>query len=253
VRTVLAALALAVLGGGAPAQAATPLARTQFESAVALAGDRIEPGLAPRELGLPPFAITAAYAGDLVAYTLVDSTRRLVVRNWRTGAERAVALPEDSVSLHVRANGTVLVGEDGGGVLEVSPAGVRRRLSRTGTAPVYARRAHRLRLFLGDEGKPVLRRNRRVPLILRCVAAAPPGCRGTLRLSLYVPSRGVTETVRFAIPAGQRRRLTRAASAAALREDRHREDGVALNVRAMAVEPAGRRSVLADGVVVAVG
>jgi hypothetical protein len=91
-----------------------------------------------------------------------------------------------------------------------------------------------------------MRRDGRVPVTLRCVAAAPPGCRGTVRIDLVEGSpRGRDSSrVRFRIPAGRVHRLaprlTRGGRRAAAR------DGAAV-VTAVAVDPAGRRSVLADG------
>jgi hypothetical protein len=116
----------------------------------------------------------------------------------------------------------------------------------------------RSELFLDDAGpSPALDRRRRVPLTLRCIAAAPPGCRGTLRLRLADdPSREAARPLRFRIPAGRSQRLaprlTRLGYRAAIAEARAGLGGAALEVDAVAVDPAGRRSRLRDGYVIEV-
>lgn len=116
----------------------------------------------------------------------------------------------------------------------------------------------RSELFLDDYGgSPVLDRSRRVPLTLRCIAAAPPGCRGTVRLQFADgPAGNASAPLRFRIPAGRSRRLaprlTRRAYRAAIREARQGMGGAALVVYATAVDPSGRRSRLSDGYAVEV-
>lgn len=84
-----------------------------------------------------------------------------------------------------------------------------------------------------------IRRDRTVPVRLRCVAA-PRACRGTLHLTFGRRASGRSTAVRFSIPAGRRAtlapRLTRAAYAAA-----RRRDDAPLAVDAVTVDPGGRR------------
>jgi hypothetical protein len=98
--------------------------------------------------------------------------------------------------------------------------------------------------------QPALTRSRRVPFILRCIAAAPAGCRGTVRLR-DEEGAAASSPVRFRIPVGRRRRIvarvTPRAYRAALREGREGIGGSFFVVEATAVDPAGRRSVLSDG------
>jgi len=74
-------------------------------------------------------------AGDLAA---IAQERRLVVRDWRTGAERAVTLPDKLDSVDLCADGTAVAGMEGGGIYTISPAGAVRRVSRTGDYPRFA-------------------------------------------------------------------------------------------------------------------
>ena len=282
-----------------------------------------EPGAEPRRLDLPKEAIMAVFTGDVVAYPLPergqpedDEPRRLVVRNWRTGEQRFTARIREGIeALDVRADGRVVLNEDGGGILEVRDGRVR-RLTRSGVQPqyagdriVYVRHAGRegderlkvlepdgrVRAFgiptaevkgLVTDGERVLwsangcllvasvggsaarepgpgpcprselfldrgegaamRPDGRVPLTLRCIAAAPSGCRGTVRVALMDPSPPGPDstTVGFRIPAGRSQRLAPRLSARARRAAAR--DGAAV-VKAVAVDPAGRRSVLEDG------
>ena len=284
-----------------------------------------EPGATDRAVDVPLNLATPALAGDLVAYAVPegDEPRRLVVRNWRTGEQRAaVSVPRGVVALDLRADGAVVVEQQGGGLLELRGSRLH-RLTRGGADPAYAgerivfvqgseiegdRRlavvepggrvralgapsaeidgfvaddAHvlwsangcllvadvtsraaagpaagpcpRSELLLDDSGpSPILDRSRRVPLRLRCVAAAPPGCRGTLRLEL-VDGKPVkaSKSLRFRIGAGRTRRLvprlTRRGYAAAIRQARAGFGGAGLQVEAVAVDPAGRRSRLSEG------
>ncbi len=290
-----------------------------------------EPNAAPREIELPPEVITTVFAGDLVAYAVPvkgqpsdDEPRRLVVRNWRTGAQRSTAVIRAGIEdIDLRPDGRVVLNEDGGGLIELRDGSTQRRLTRTGIAPAYVgdrivfvRQAERegdermavvepdgrvrgigvptariagfdvdgsrvlwsgngcllvadvvakaaaapgpgpcprSEIFLDDLGpSPVLDRSRRVPLTLRCIAAAPPGCRGTVRLRFADGLTGnASASLRFRILAGRSRRLaprlTRRAYRAAIRESREGIGGAALVVHASAVDPAGRRSRLSDG------
>ena len=108
----------------------------------------------------------------------------------------------------------------------------------------------RSELYLDDRHYAALGPDRRVPLTLRCIAAAPAGCVGSVRVKL-ADGPGGTERLRFRIPAGRSKRLaprlTRRAHRAALRQDRAGIGGVALGVEAVAVDPDGRRTVLSDG------
>lgn len=95
----------------------------------------------------------------------------------------------------------------------------------------------------GDEvPQPVLGRDRIVRVPLRCVAAAPQGCRGRV-VSLRYP----TEPKAFRIPVGALRRvpvrLTPRGYAEVLRIARS-GNGTSFGVRASTTDPAGRRSIL---------
>lgn len=285
-----------------------------------------EPGREPLAVALPEGSYVAAFAGDLLAYTrrgpgqpAGDEDRVLVVAEWRTGVTRTrTAVPGGIESVDLAADGSALVGEDGGGVLEVAPgrAGMR-RISRNGLLPQFAGRAAvylrsgpregddrlaiaapgaaprpfgvpsaRIESFATDERRVVwtangcvltapldapaaaapdpgpcprselhfddelsqrVGRDGRVPLLLRCVAAAPPGCVGRVELRSE-RERGLG-AARFTIPAGTRRRvvvrLGRKGVARVRRESRDGFGGL-LTVRAVSLDPEGRRSVLRD-------
>jgi len=83
--------------------------------------------------GLP--GLVDDVAGDLYA---LSGARRLVIRNWRTGAERAIAMPRRPEWVELRTDGAALVGLHSGGVLAVSPQGAIRRVSRSGGSPRFA-------------------------------------------------------------------------------------------------------------------
>ncbi|CAA9483695.1 MAG: hypothetical protein AVDCRST_MAG30-951 [uncultured Solirubrobacteraceae bacterium] len=287
-----------------------------------------EPGREPLAVTLPEDSSVDAFAGDLIAYTrrgpgqpAGDEDRVLVVAEWRTGAIRSrTPVPGGIESVDVAADGSALVGEDGGGVLEVAPGGAGvRRISRDGLRPQFAGRAAvylrsgpregddrlaiaapgaaprpfgvrsaeigsfaaderrvvwaangcvlsapldapaaaapdpgpcpRSELYFDDELSQRVGRDGRVPLLLRCIAAAPPGCVGRVELRGDAGDRRLG-SARFAIPAATRRRivvrLDRRARAAVRRESRLGL-GAGLEVRAVTVDPDGRRSVLTDG------
>ena len=289
-----------------------------------------EAGQEPLEVSRSRRAVGGVFAGDLVAFGVPEPRRtgdgeaaRLVVQEWRTGTERAsMLIPGGVVGLDLRPDGRAVIGEDGGGLVEMAPGGTAlRQLSRDGKDPVYAgdrvvffregrregderlavvepsgevrpfgvptarmegydaddRRvlwaAHgcllvadlsepaaaapgpgicpRTELVMEDEAVPRVGRDRRVRLVLRCVAAPEPGCRGTVRLRLddVRGSPAAAPPKRFRIPAGRRRRivvrLTRRGYRA-LRREAKGEFGGAFQVRAVTVDPAGRRSVLKD-------
>lgn len=175
-----------------------------------------EPGAEPSEVPLPQSGLySAVFAGDLVAYAVPapgqpgdDEPRRLVVAEWRTGRRLAVVRIRGGVeSLALASDGRVIVGEDGGGLVEVAPgAGGVRRLSRVGTGPVLAGRT----------------------VVARREAASD----GRVTLLAIGPDRRVR---RFGVPA------------ASIDAGLVRGEGELLVVRAVAVDPAGRRTVLRDG------
>ncbi len=82
-------------------------------------------------------AIGADFAGDLVAY---ETGNRLIVRDWRTGAQRTAAkLPDDFVaSIDLRDDGRAVVATDEGELFDVPPGGVARRLARNAGKPRFA-------------------------------------------------------------------------------------------------------------------
>jgi len=107
-----------------------------------------EPGRPPRKLVLTALeSLTAVFAGELVAYTAPhpgdasDSEERtLVLAAWRSGRLlRRIVLPDGVETLDLRADGSVAVGLDAGGVLEVRPDRARPRIvSKDGVRPVFA-------------------------------------------------------------------------------------------------------------------
>jgi hypothetical protein len=95
----------------------------------------IEPGAAPRALGLPGDADTLAYDGDLIAYNTGDTN--VTVHNWRTGADRVITLFDPPDRLDVRADGAV-VASTHAGIYTVAPDGPPLLLSRTGESAQFA-------------------------------------------------------------------------------------------------------------------
>src|SRR3954466_12881665 len=95
----------------------------------------IEPGVSPRPLGLPGDANTLAYDGDLIAYNNGDTN--VTVHNWRTGADRAVILPDSPDWLDVRADGSLVVSTHSG-IYTAAPDGPPVLLSRTGERAQFA-------------------------------------------------------------------------------------------------------------------
>ena len=102
----------------------------------------------------------------------------------------------------------------------------------------------RSELFFDDELGERADRRGRVAVLLRCVAAAAPGCRGTVRLLDDSGGRAVAASTvaRFQIPAGQRRRLavrlTRRGRALVGRDG---GDLLTLSTTAVAADGAARR------------
>ena len=284
-----------------------------------------DPGAEPVAVPEPDGVYGTDFAGDLIAYTMPvrgqpadDDPRRVVIRNWRTGAQVATAVLRGGIEAYdLRPDGGVVLSQEGGGVHVVRPGAAPRELTRRGTearwagehilfragdgrlrvidpggrardfgapsaliesfvtddrrvlwgangcllvADVTARAARapapgpcpRSEVAMRD-GQPLVNRSRRVPVRLRCVAAAPPGCRGTLRLELDYAAQPLVASrrLRFHIPTGRARwlrpRLTRRAWAAARREARTGIGGAGMQVVAVTVDPAGRRSRLSDG------
>lgn len=109
----------------------------------------------------------------------------------------------------------------------------------------------RAELAIRDDRTHVIGPSRRLRVAVRCVAAPPPGCRGTLRLRyhgrrVHAPA---SRRVRFRVPTGAGRRVPVRLTARGYRNVRrqHREEGVVVDVRTVTVDPAGRRSVLDRG------
>jgi hypothetical protein len=67
-----------------------------------------------------------------------EDEHTLVIRNWRTGAQRSVDLGDGATSADVRPDGTAVVGFDGGGILRVAPDGTPSVVSRSGERPKLA-------------------------------------------------------------------------------------------------------------------
>ncbi len=92
----------------------------------------------PRTLPFPAGrdALGAVFAGDLVAYATDD---RLVVRDWRTGAQRTAATLSGFVAwIDLRDDGRALVGTDDGELFDVPAGGVPRRIARDAGKPHFA-------------------------------------------------------------------------------------------------------------------
>jgi hypothetical protein len=88
----------------------------------------------PRELGRTTEDVRpVAYAGDFEAY--VEGFKRVVVRNWRTGEQRVLAVPGPD-SVDVREDGAVLVSGDD--IRVVSPSGEVTRISEHGYGARWA-------------------------------------------------------------------------------------------------------------------
>lgn len=124
------------------------------------------------------------------------------------------------------------------------------------TAPLTARAASapaagpcpRSEVLLEGDGRLRIGRDRRTTLPLRCIAAPPPGCRGTVRV-FGEDSPRTAGYVRFRIPRGARGvtiRLNREGYRFVRRDEL--DGGAVLVIRATVVDPAGRRSTLESGV-----
>ena len=83
---------------------------------------------------LPGYVV--GFAGDLVAYA--TDARRLVLRNWRTGAERVLAMRGQIVSFDLRADGAAVADLGDGTVLATSAAGAVTRVTTNGEQPRWA-------------------------------------------------------------------------------------------------------------------
>jgi hypothetical protein len=264
-----------------------------------------------REGGGPPRVLETqrgdgvpAFAGDMEAVSAGKDAHTLVIRNWRTGAQRRVDLGDGAQAVDVRADGTAVVGFDGGGVSLIAPGGTPSVVSRRGEGPRFA--GERIvyldgeRLMVVDPGakpRPIgvpsasiedfdaderhvlwtanrcllvadltapaaeapdpgvcartefeidphavtlrIRRDGRVSIRVRCVAA-PGACRGKLRVS--AGSRRSAPR-RVSMKPGERARLTLRLPRAALRGRGWKN----LAVRAVLVDPDGRRTIVARG------
>jgi hypothetical protein len=92
-----------------------------------------------------------------------------------------------------------------------------------------------------EDIRPVIKRDRKVRIHLRCVAA-PAACRGTMRVSLF--RHGFTAPVRFSIAVGKRATLTATLSRAQLRAARAHRFDLTIGVSAVTTDPDGRRRIL---------
>jgi hypothetical protein len=86
---------------------------------------------------------------------------------------------------------------------------------------------------------PVIKRDRKVRIHVRCVAA-PITCRGRMRVELH----GLTAPARFSIPVGQRTTLTARLSRAQLRAVRRTSTDLTVGVNTVTTDPDGRRHIL---------
>lgn len=97
-----------------------------------------EHGRPPRPIRLPANLLQTDFAGDLVAYP-TPGTKRLVVRNWRTGRRQSVtAVPSEVESLDLAADGRVLISDDDANVSEIRPGRGLRQVTRSGALARYA-------------------------------------------------------------------------------------------------------------------
>ena len=110
----------------------------------------------------------------------------------------------------------------------------------------------RSEVHLPDEISRV-KRGRRVRVRVDCVAAPPPGCRGTLTLVSLFRGPRLAKPLRFRIPVGHRARLrvrlTRRGYKAAVRADR-KIGSAPVDVRTVTVDPDGRRREQHDHLVI---
>ena len=255
----------------------------------------------PRVLATAPDELVPVFAGDTEAVIAGEDEHTLVIRNWRTGAQRRVDLGDAGQSVDVRPDGSAVVGFDGSGVARVAPDGTLMRLSARGERPQFA--GERIvyvdgeRLMVADPGaepRPIgvrsasidavdaderhvlwtangcvlvadlnapaaeapdpgvcartefeidphtvtlrIRRDGRVAIRVRCVAA-PGACRGTLRVS--AGSRRSAPRP-LSLKPGERARL-------ALRLPLRGRGFENLKVRAVLLDPDGRRTIVARG------
>jgi hypothetical protein len=186
----------------------------------------------------------------------------VIVRRWRTGKQVAsVRFPGGIASLDLSPSGALGVGEPRGGVVELRP-GHPRRLARNGPPPwatddcllvagvhapattaSAAGACPRTQIILGEgvaqHQRSTLRSRGVVPVVLDCVAAAAPGCHGTLRLTSRL---GAAEPLRFTVPAGARRRLLARLTPSAQAALRRGRCCPGLTIVAAVNDPDGRRS-----------
>jgi len=91
--------------------------------------------------------------------------------------------------------------------------------------------------------RPVIKRDRKVRIHLRCVAA-PATCKGRMRVGIH----GLTAPVRFSIGVGKRATLTATLSPKQLRRARHDQrfdpDGLTVGVNVVTTDPDGRTHIL---------
>jgi hypothetical protein len=93
-----------------------------------------EGAAAPRELGSTTSSPRTAYAGDFEAYE-DRPDGGVVVRNWRTGEQRVLAVPNNGFD--VREDGALVV-DDGAGIRVIPPSGKGKRIARDGYQPRWA-------------------------------------------------------------------------------------------------------------------
>jgi hypothetical protein len=97
-----------------------------------------EAGGSSRVLETVPPGGLPAFAGDMEARIEGVDEATLVVRNWRTGAQRITRLRDGAQSVDVRPDGTAVVGFEGGGILRVAPDGALSIVARDGERPQFA-------------------------------------------------------------------------------------------------------------------
>jgi hypothetical protein len=205
-------------------------------------GDAFElvPGAAPRHL--TRVGSGAVYAGDRIVFVRRvgrAANEQLHVRE-PDGRVRLIGVPSGSITDFTADEERVLWFAND--CLLTAPI-----TEPAATAPDQGV-CPRSELQLVDEvSPPVRRRDRLVRVRADCIAAPPPGCRGTLTIrAINRGLRAVTKRQRFAIPVGRRGRLnvrlTRRGYALVARADR-RFGGAPVEVRTVTVDPDGRRRV----------
>jgi hypothetical protein len=241
-----------------------------------------KPGAAPVAVVLPEDAFDVDFPGEHVAYVVSTPdggfSQRLVVREWRSGVVRwSSVIPGGVEAFDLRPDGAVAIEPIGEGIMKIEPgappsariadlvADGQRVAWRQNGCLLVADIADppgpllppgpcaRSELLLGDAfGEVKVGSDRVVPIVLRCLTGPPPGCRGSVTLSVLEGLSGPeSERVSFSIRSGASRRirirLKVRAYAALVREETKPDGDGAVFVLGTTIDRAGRRSRLLAG------